>query len=182
VVANVNDRVAGLFAEHEGDLVPRLAALNVRETAIVMQAWRDRADAVLDDEGEPREPRRSLHVSRTLDGRAELKGSFDAEAAAPIEAARRLAATCDVEGDVRSPAERRADALRDVCQWFLDHQDTATTECSPTGGAPSSTTAAPPERPHPALFSALALRDGHCRMVEGCDRPPEWCDAHHVIP
>jgi len=127
VVANVNDRVAGLFADHETDLVPRLAALNVRETAIVMQAWRDRADALLDDEDERREPRRSLHVSRTLDGRAELKGSFDAEAAAPIEAALRVAATDDVDGEKRSPAERRADALRDVCQWFLDHQDTATT-------------------------------------------------------
>ena len=29
------------------------------------------------------------------------------------------------------------------------------------------------------LFNAIALRDGHCREP-GCDRPPEWCDAHHV--
>ncbi len=34
----------------------------------------------------------------------------------------------------------------------------------------------------PALFTALAIRDGHCRLVEGCDRGPEWCDAHHVHP
>jgi hypothetical protein len=32
----------------------------------------------------------------------------------------------------------------------------------------------------PALFTALVLRDGHCRLVEGCDRGPAWCDAHHV--
>jgi hypothetical protein len=31
----------------------------------------------------------------------------------------------------------------------------------------------------PDLFNALALRDGHCREP-GCDRPPAWCDAHHV--
>jgi len=32
-----------------------------------------------------------------------------------------------------------------------------------------------------ALFAALALRDQRCRHP-GCDRPVEWCEAHHVIP
>ena len=27
---------------------------------------------------------------------------------------------------------------------------------------------------------ALVLRDGGCAFP-GCDRPPEWCDAHHII-
>jgi hypothetical protein len=31
------------------------------------------------------------------------------------------------------------------------------------------------------LFRALVLRDRHCRHP-GCDRPPQWCHAHHVIP
>jgi hypothetical protein len=31
------------------------------------------------------------------------------------------------------------------------------------------------------LFNALVLRDGHCRHP-GCDRPPDWCDAHHIKP
>jgi hypothetical protein len=30
-------------------------------------------------------------------------------------------------------------------------------------------------------FAAIALRDRHCRHA-GCDRPPEWCEVHHVIP
>lgn len=27
---------------------------------------------------------------------------------------------------------------------------------------------------------ALAARDGGCR-IPGCDRPPSWCEAHHIV-
>ncbi len=33
----------------------------------------------------------------------------------------------------------------------------------------------------PAQRRALALRDGGC-TAPGCDRPPEWCEAHHLVP
>jgi hypothetical protein len=33
----------------------------------------------------------------------------------------------------------------------------------------------------PAQFRALVRRDGHC-VFPGCDRPPKWTDAHHVVP
>ena len=29
------------------------------------------------------------------------------------------------------------------------------------------------------LFNALVVRDRHCRWP-GCDRPPSWCEGHHV--
>jgi hypothetical protein len=29
------------------------------------------------------------------------------------------------------------------------------------------------------LYNALIIRDHHCRFP-GCDRPPEWCEAHHI--
>lgn len=32
----------------------------------------------------------------------------------------------------------------------------------------------------PSLFNALSVRDGGCTHPR-CDRPPEWCDAHHVV-
>jgi hypothetical protein len=31
------------------------------------------------------------------------------------------------------------------------------------------------------LFAALVVRDGHCRFGD-CDRPPQWCEAHHIVP
>ena len=224
IVVNVSDRTAPLFAEHAAGVVPALIGLSVRETALAMQAWRAKADALFDD-GE-REPERSLHCSRTFGGQVELRGSLDPATAAPVEAALRVATSDDDEltGE-RTPAERRADALADICRFFLDHQSSASTTgrhrphvnivvpvddvaqgrtldgvlldadavrallCDSnvhrvlSDGRSTildygrSTRTAPPP-----LFTAVSLRDGHCRLVPGCDRGPDWCDAHHVVP
>lgn len=31
----------------------------------------------------------------------------------------------------------------------------------------------------PRMRTAMAARDGGC-VINGCDRPPEWCEAHHI--
>jgi hypothetical protein len=225
IVANLKDRTAGLFADHEAELVPELARLPVGETAIAMQDWARRADAVLGDDPDKPQSERSLHLSRILDGRRELSGSFDPEGGTVIATALSLAATRDVDGEpARSPAQRRGDALVDVCRWFLDRQqdrrggrhrphlnvvttlddlerrtqgrlldgsilDGTTVQrlfCDAgvhrvfVAGRSSILDYGTTTRTVPAnLFNALVIRDRHCRFP-GCDRPPEWCEAHHV--
>src|ERR687892_590320 len=195
IVANLCDRTVGLFAQHEAELVPGFTELSVTETATRMQSWARYAEAILDDPPDKGEPERSLHVSRILDGEPG-----------------------------RSPARRRADALADVCRWFLDHQqhrrggrhrphvnvvatlddlegrgqgrlidgtiiDGTTVQrlfCDAgvhrvfVAGRSSILDYGTTTRTVPAnLYNALVIRDQHCRFP-GCDRPPEWCEAHHV--
>lgn len=226
VVANVGDTTIEMFAEHEAEVVPALFELSVADTATAMQGWAARAEA-LSEGPEPKERPRVLHLSKLMDGRRRLDGDLDGEGGSVVDTALGLATSQDAEGEEpRSPAERRADALVDICQFFLDHKG-----ATPVGRA----------RPHlnvvidfddlvrglpgefveggsvdPAtiasllcdsdlrrlitrgrsvildfgvatrvvsdnLFSALVLRDRHCRHP-GCDRPAKWCEAHHVIP
>ncbi len=225
VVANLEDRTVRLFAQHETELIPELVTLSVHETATAMQDWARRADALLGDDPDKPEPERSLHLSRILDGRRELSGSFDPEGGAVIATALRLAQTDDVAGESgRAPAQRRADALVDVCRRFLDHQqqrrggrhrphlniittldvfeqrgrgrlldgsilDAATLQrllCDAgvhrvvTDGRSSVLDYGTTTRTVPAnLYNALVVRDRHCR-IPGCDRPPDWCEAHHL--
>ena len=126
ILANVPPATAVLYAEHESELVARLAPLSVTDTAHAMQSWKAHAEAVIDEGEAPTEPRRVLRLSRLLDGRAELQGSLDPEAAAVVETALRLATSDETgdTGDTAAPAasERRGDALVAVCRWFLDHQ------------------------------------------------------------
>jgi Domain of unknown function (DUF222) len=225
IVANLEDRTVALFAEHETELVPTFVSLSVGETATAMQSWVRHAQALLGDDPDQPQPERSLHLSRILDGRRELSGSFDPEGGSVIDTALRLAASDDVDGEpARSPAQRRGDALVDLCRWFLDHQqdrrggrhrphlnviatlgdlerrgqgrlidgailDGTTVQrlfCDAgmhrvfVAGQSSILDYGTTTRTVPAnLFNALVIRDRHCRFP-GCDRPPEWCEAHHV--
>jgi hypothetical protein len=67
ITANVGDDTASLWAEHEADMVPVLAALPVTDVAAAMRAWAARAEA-------------TLGPARAAGGEA---------LAAPVEAARR---------------------------------------------------------------------------------------------
>ncbi len=122
IATNLDADTVGLFAVHEAAIVPTLVDLSAREVATAMRAWRECATADRD----PRpEPPQGLHLSRTLADRWRLDANLGAETGELLSTALRLAQTPEAEGDMtRSPATRRADALGDICRFFLDHQQT----------------------------------------------------------
>jgi hypothetical protein len=115
VVANVG-RHSGRFADHEPSVVPALGPLGIGATTTAMRAWRAKADA-LDDGPAPDDRPGTLHLSRTLDGRGELRASLDAHTAEVVGTALGMAMSTDL---TRSLPERRAEALGEICRQFLD--------------------------------------------------------------
>ena len=224
VLAAVRPEHRELFADHEADLVPSLGALDVRDTCRVMRRWSEMAEALIEPDEAPQR-RRSLRASRLLDDRVILDGDLDSDSGEVVLSALRLAESPDDDDEIRTPSERRADALADICRYFLDHQrsqpggrhrphvnvvvdaddlytarrarymggakisaETASAilcdsvmhrmVVDPAGaiidyGRATRTISAP-------LWAALVVRDAGCRFP-GCDRPPNWCEAHHVV-
>jgi hypothetical protein len=120
ICAQVDPATVEVFAAQEAALVPVLVGLGVDDTARAMAVWKARATA----NGEaPVEPDQALHLSSTFGDRWVLDGSLDSVGGQTVATALRVAETPDVESETaRMPAQRRADALIDVCRFFLDHQ------------------------------------------------------------
>jgi len=225
-VANVSSERAQLYAEHEGAMTPAMADLSVADVAAAMRSWRLHAEAA-EDGPEPGERPSELFMSRTLDGRREVSGHLGAEDAAVVEAAMAVAdggPPPEAEGAQPTAAGRRAQALVDVCRWFLANFDkvpagrrnrpqvsvivraedlaedlpgrladgsavpasaVSRLACDSllhrivTAGSTILDYGAGVRSISPALWAALVVRDGHCRHP-GCDRPPSWCEAHHI--
>jgi Domain of unknown function (DUF222)/HNH endonuclease len=76
-------------------------------------------DGVLAEANQSHE-RRLLHMSQTLDGVYYVDGRLDAEGGAALKTALDALMRPPTAGDVRSPAERRADALVEMARLQLD--------------------------------------------------------------
>ena len=121
IVECVTDRRAGLWAEHEAEVVPYLVPLDLLSTNRAMQEWASKADAILEDEEPPEEAPAEAMLVKTLDGRGYFKASLDAEHTELIATGLRLADSGDLDVPVKV---RQGQALVDVFRFFLDHQTT----------------------------------------------------------
>lgn len=153
---------------------------------------------------------RYLTAARTIGGMVHLQGLLDPASGEIVLTALQAAMPMPAQYEPRTPTQRRADALVDICAGWL-----ATGKTPTSGGIPPQmqvtvsldtlqSTAFPPNplrtkparsnprsvpspdepatrRQTPLLGRALNLRDGGCRFA-GCDRPTSWCDAHHIRP
>lgn len=225
VFINIPEHLTDDLARDEVTLVNASEPLSVADTRRVVDYWKTAVDGPgADTTAEELFDRRYLFGSKTLDGMVKLDGLLDPVAGDLVLTALQAATPPRREGDLRSPRQRRADALTDLARTFLDSGKAAGTEKPHVlvltdldalrgfGGGlhetasglvltPSQVRATacdavinrivfgPNSEPvdigrttrvvPPSMRRALIARDRHCRYP-GCDRPHQWCDAHHV--
>ena len=128
--AKVPDRQVERFAETLEETIAIVGHLTAHETGVVLRQWVSHADDAAQREAaeagiEPQTtiPERELSASRSLDDELVINGHLDTDSAAQIEAALRAATRDDLDGEVRTPAQRRADALVEIARHYLETLD-----------------------------------------------------------
>jgi hypothetical protein len=130
VLARAYEVDASAFAPAEGQLVEAARIHSVVDLGRVVSFWCAcvEQERSTDGEGGLRASRR-LHASATLGGMVRVDGDLDPEAGETLLTA--LGAVMDAEArsgqaDERTPAQRRADALHEICRQWLDRRDRPT--------------------------------------------------------
>jgi hypothetical protein len=151
VLVAARDADPSAFRDSEPQLVNAARIHSMQDLRRVAAYWRQAAEreAALDGQEKLLE-RRRLHASVTFLGMVRVDGDLDPETGETLLTA--LSAVLDAEsrspeeGDHRKPAQRRADALGEICRQWLDRAD------RPSVGG---------EKPHVAVtVNAEVLRDG----------------------
>ncbi|MDH3607024.1 MAG: 13E12 repeat family protein, partial [Acidimicrobiia bacterium] len=123
LLTSARKRHPDTFVAHEATLVEEMRVLNPRDASRLIAYWRQALDHHDVDTALQRS-RRRLSIASTFEGMVRGEFELDPESGeAVMTALRALSETTD-ETDDRSPTQRRADALVDLCRDYLDHGDT----------------------------------------------------------
>jgi hypothetical protein len=165
IVDHVTKRLAERYSADEAAVLGIVAGLDVKDTETAIQRWVHFTEAALDDE-DPKPPREDEFFHSEAGGRYFSKGSFGSVTGKVINDAIGLAETDNPrDDDTRSPAERRGEALADVCGFYLDYQKRITVD--PDADAPK----VPKKRnlPHLIAVSMTAEMRNHsgAQLLDG---------------
>jgi hypothetical protein len=137
LLASAQEAAPGPFARAEDALVDAARSLPVVKLRDAVAQWRENADSERASEDEERRfERRRLHVSATPEGMVRVDGELDPSTGQTVITALRAVQDADVRSgvgnrsglqhgpsadpDARTPAQRRADALGEICRQWLD--------------------------------------------------------------
>jgi hypothetical protein len=114
-----------VFARMETHLVDAARRHSIAELQRVLAFWRERVEREREPEGSERlHAHRHLHASATLGGMVRVDGDVDPETGESLLTALRAVLDTDARSrdrdDTRTPAQRRADALGEICRQWLD--------------------------------------------------------------
>jgi hypothetical protein len=128
LLAGAKDAESEAFKASERSLLEAAGRHTISDLQRVTAFWCQRAEREHAGDTEERlREGRSFHASRTFLGRVRVDGDLDPETGEVLLTA--LGAVMDSEArsrteeDTRSPAQRRADALGEVCRQWLDRAD-----------------------------------------------------------
>ena len=125
VLVAARDADPEAFSRSEAHLVEAARIHSMHDLQRIAAFWREGVEREHAAEGEDKlRERRRLHASVTLLGMVRVDGDLDPETGETLLTA--LRAVLDAEsrspggGDDRTPAQRRADALGEICRQWLD--------------------------------------------------------------
>jgi uncharacterized protein DUF222 len=124
VLAAARETDSEEFASSEGLLVDAATRHTVRDLQRVVDYWRETVSSrrpAAPGEEDPLRKRR-LHVSPTVFGMVRIDGDLDPETGETVMTALRTCVDATPR-DGRTPGQRRADALEEICRGWLDSAD-----------------------------------------------------------
>jgi hypothetical protein len=161
LLGQARDRYKSEFVDHEevfGDIATYLSVKDLRKA---IGHWEQQVSFVdARERAAHHEGLRSLYLAEMMDGMGDIKGSLSPEIFHTVKTVidAKVNPSLLDRDDRRTPAQRRADALGDICSFYLDHNDDTAT----SGG----------ERPHVTVTVDYQILKGHVERLPEIDGTP----------